>query len=167
MSMHDTASILSPWAPGAGGWTVAQDGSSTGMFGSNPGAGGAGTTAAPGTPGPGTTSAPAPGGAGILYLLPIFLLGIIVLSWWTNKKEKKKRDALISSVGKNDLVLTIGGMIGTVTEIQDDRIILRVDDANKTKIAFTKSSVQQVIRSANTPATASIETKSAAEKSPV
>ncbi len=100
-----------------------------------------------------------------LFLLP--LLALVLLSMWMNKKERRKRETLIASVGKHDTVLTVGGIIGTVVEILDDKIILRVDDSTKTKIAFAKTSVQQVIRSSNAPAETTIETKGKTEKASV
>ena len=143
-------------------WMLAQDGSSTGMFGA--GNGTTPTTPGTGQPAGATPTAPGPGNNMIfLFMLP--LVALVLLSMWMNRKEKRKREALMSSVGKNDQVLTVGGVIGTVTEIYDDRIVLRVDDNTKTKISFARSSIQQVLKPTNAPvAETSIETKGKAEK---
>jgi preprotein translocase subunit YajC len=37
-------------------------------------------------------------------------------------------------------------VLGTVVEVRDDEVVLRVDDATGTKIAFAKSAVQGVLR---------------------
>lgn len=165
--MQDTSfiSVFSAPLAAPAAFTLAQDGSSTSGF---TGAAPAGPAGAPGATGaaPIGTPAPNPGGSMMfIFLLP--LVALVLFSMWANKKERKKRESLISSVGKHDVVLTVGGIIGTVTEIQDDKIILRVDDSTKTKIAFAKSSIQQVIRSSTSPAEPTIQTNGKPEKANV
>jgi len=129
-------------------------------------------SSAPGTVPAGAQGQPLPaqpsgGGQSMLLIFALPLLFIVLLSMWTSKKERKKRETLLNAVAKNDRVLTVGGIIGTVTEIKDDEIILRVDDNTKTKIAFAKTSIQQVIRSSGTPAETQdpqIETKNKGER---
>ena len=50
---------------------------------------------------------------------------------------------------------TIGGVIGTVVELRDDEVTLRVDENTNTRITFSKASVQQILRKANAPGTSS------------
>ena len=40
---------------------------------------------------------------------------------------------------------TIGGVVGTVVEVKDAEIILKVDETSNTRITFTKSAISQVI----------------------
>ena len=164
---------LAPSSPIHMTWLIAQTGSSTGeMFGSPaaPSASGTpGTSTAPAT-GTAPPTAPPSGPSSIMLIMGVPLLFLVLMSFWMNKKEKKKRQSLMEAVKRNDRVLTVGGIIGTVVEIRDDEIVLRVDDNTKTKIAFSKASVQQVIRSSEGGggnADATIETKSKAEKASV
>lgn len=59
-------------------------------------------------------------------------------------KERKQRAAMLASVKKNDRVVTIGGIVGTVTSVRDDEITLKVDESSNTKITFTRNAVQSV-----------------------
>ena len=49
---------------------------------------------------------------------------------------------------KGDKVFTIGGLHGTIVEITDDIVVLRVNDA--TKMTFDRSAVSTIINSAPT-----------------
>lgn len=59
-------------------------------------------------------------------------------------KERKQREAMLSSIKKNDRVVTIGGIIGTVQSVRDDEITLKVDESSNTKITFSRSAIQRV-----------------------
>jgi preprotein translocase subunit YajC len=59
--------------------------------------------------------------------------------------EQKKRRGLIDSLKKNDKVISIGGIIGTVTNLSADgkEVTLRVDD--NAKIRMLRSSIQTIV----------------------
>jgi preprotein translocase subunit YajC len=59
-------------------------------------------------------------------------------------KEKKRRAQMIAAIKKNDRVITVGGIMGTVVSVKDDDITLKVDESSNTKITFTRSSIQRV-----------------------
>lgn len=111
-----------------------------------PGTGPAGT-AAPGT-GTGATGTPAPP-AGFNWIIFAPLLLVMVFMIWTSssaqRKEKKKREAMLSAIKRHDRVQTVGGVIGSVVEIKDTEVILKVDEANNIKMRFAKSAIQQVL----------------------
>jgi len=48
---------------------------------------------------------------------------------------------MVQTLGKNDRVRTIGGIIGTVVDIKDDEITLKVDESNNTKIKVAPSAI--------------------------
>lgn len=76
----------------------------------------------------------------MLPFLVIFLL-LFPIVIWPQRKEQKKRDGLLSSLKKNDRVVTIGGIIGSVANISTDgkEITLKVDD--NTRIKFTRTAI--------------------------
>jgi preprotein translocase subunit YajC len=136
------------------------------------------TGAAPSTTGtvaPGTAPATAPssgfGGMGIIPLLFVMVAVMMLMTTLSGRKEKKKRQALMESLGKGDKVLTIGGQIGIVDAVRDNEVVLRIDENSNTKARFTKASIQQVLESAGKGATESdsgstgtIEVKTKGEK---
>lgn len=95
-------------------------------------------------------AAQAPGGS-FGGIMPLLLLGVFVFFIFTmissERKQKKKRNEMMGALKRNDRVQTVGGIIGVVTEIKDEEVVLRVDEASKTKIRFSKTAVQQVLKS--------------------
>jgi len=75
--------------------------------------------------------------------------GLIILVFYfliirpQNKKQRETKE-MLSAIKKNDRVVTIGGLRGTVHAIRDDAIVLRVDD--EVKIEFNKTAIASVIR---------------------
>ncbi len=142
----------------SGMWIIAQE---TGLPqapstapGGNTAAQGATSTGAPGAP----PSGQAPPANPMNTMMMPLILGMVVLMLLTSimggRKEKKRRLDMMSSLKRHDRVLLQGGMIGTVTDLRDDEIVVKVDDSTNTRIHFMKSSVQQVLKSASgdTPA---------------
>ncbi len=56
-------------------------------------------------------------------------------------------------IKKNDRVVTIGGIVGTVATVKEDEVTLKVDESNNTKITFSRVAIQRVM-SAETATTA-------------
>lgn len=81
-----------------------------------------------------------------LLILPIALLVfMMIFSGGAQKKERRRRAEMLAALAKHDKVQTVGGMIGTVVEIKDGEIVLKIDEANNTRVRFAKSAVQRVL----------------------
>jgi preprotein translocase subunit YajC len=116
-----------------------------------------GTVATPGTT---PTGGPPPsGGSPLFMLLPLVLIMVLlmVMSGGAQRREKKRLAALIAALKKNDRVLTIGGIIGTVYEVRDDEVVLKVDENSNTRVRFTKNAIQQVLKPAEGPANTAVD----------
>ena len=48
---------------------------------------------------------------------------------------------MVQGLQKNDRIRTIGGILGTVVDIKDDEITLKVDESNNTKIKIVSSAI--------------------------
>ena len=48
---------------------------------------------------------------------------------------------MVQTLEKNDKVRTIGGIMGTVMEVKGDEVVLKVDEANNTKIRVISSAI--------------------------
>ena len=74
-----------------------------------------------------------------------FLVAIMIVMFFmlyrTPQKQKQQRKKLEQSLEKNDKVLTIGGIIGTIVDIKDDEITLKVDESNNTKIKVKRTAI--------------------------
>ncbi len=96
---------------------------------------------------PANGDAPPAGSVFGQMLIPMILIGFV---WYfillrPNLQERRKAQSLRDSVKKNDKVITIGGIIGTVTNLSPDgqEVTIRVDD--NAKIKMLRSSIQTVV----------------------
>lgn len=87
-----------------------------------------------------------PGGPGFMIMMVVLLGAMILFSFVSARREKKKRAELLDNIKKHDKVLTIGGVVGTVVEMKDDSVVLKVDETSNTRITFTKTAISQVIQ---------------------
>ncbi len=78
----------------------------------------------------------------IWSFLPLILIfaGFWFLMIVPQRKKQKQHDQLINGLKSGDEVLTAGGIFGTITNVKDDRFVLKVSD--NTKIEVLKSCVQ-------------------------
>ena len=103
------------------------------------------TSTSGGTAGEGEAVAADGGGSLLMFMFLPLILVMILFGVFGQRKERKKREALISSVKKHDRVRTIGGVIGAVVEIKPDTILLKVDESSNTRMTFARDAVQQVL----------------------
>ncbi|MEO1129252.1 MAG: preprotein translocase subunit YajC [Planctomycetota bacterium] len=87
---------------------------------------------------------PSPFGGGFLFILMGLFAFMIIMSVMSGRKEKRRRADMLSSLNKHDRVLMGGGIIGTLMEIREDEVIVKVDE--NTRITFSKAAVQQVLK---------------------
>jgi preprotein translocase subunit YajC len=92
-------------------------------------------------------SSRAPEGAGAQPVwwnqVPILLFGVLMALWLfrQSRRDKQEKQKLLDNLQKNDKVLTIGGIYGTVVALgeQGDDVTLKIDD--DVKIRITRSSI--------------------------
>ncbi|SEM68589.1 preprotein translocase subunit YajC [Paenibacillus sp. OV219] len=76
------------------------------------------------------------------------------------QRKSKHRNSMLSSLKKGDKIVTIGGMHGTILEISDDKVVLRVNDS--TKITFDRSAINNV--TSTSAATSAVQAAPVVEK---
>jgi preprotein translocase subunit YajC len=72
--------------------------------------------------------------------IPLILVMVFML-FRGPQKQKQQRKQMVQSLKKNDRVQTIGGIIGTIVDIKDDEITLKVDESSNTKIKVVSSAI--------------------------
>lgn len=84
--------------------------------------------------------------AGIMGIMPLILIFVVFyfLVILPQKKQQKKHAEMIKNIKKNDEVVTIGGIHGTVVNIKEKTFVVRVDD--NAKIEIDKSAVSSVLK---------------------
>ncbi|MNW60111.1 preprotein translocase subunit YajC [compost metagenome] len=86
------------------------------------------------------------GGGNILGLVGPFVLMFVVFYFLLIRPQQKKtktRNSMLKALKKGDKVVTIGGLHGTITEISDDIVVLRVNDV--TKLTFDRGSISHAV----------------------
>lgn len=80
----------------------------------------------------------------IAGLFPIFLIFAIFyfLLIRPQQKQQKKHQQMLTEIKKNDEVVTSGGIHGTVVNLDEQTVTLRVDD--NTRIKFQKNVISYV-----------------------
>jgi len=82
-----------------------------------------------------------------MQYLPFILLFVLMYMFLFRGPRKKQQEhqRMVQSLKKNDRVRTIGGILGTVIDVKDDEIILKVDESNNTKIRIAVGAISKVL----------------------
>jgi len=84
------------------------------------------------------------------FLFFIMLPAILILMWFMfanpQRKQEQRLRQMLNTLEKNDRVMTVGGLIGTIHSIdkEQNEIVLKVDEANNTRIRFHLTSISTV-----------------------
>jgi preprotein translocase subunit YajC len=83
----------------------------------------------------------------------ILMIGVIVIMYVVvfggQRKEKKRKQAMLDAMGKGDRVQTVGGVLGTVIDVKDHEVVLKVDENTNARMRFAKSAIQTVLESSD------------------
>ena len=91
---------------------------------------------------------PAPGWMEMLRQFFPFLILIAVMYVFifrSKRNQDRQRQTMLSEMKRGDRVQTIGGVLGSVVETREDRILLKVDESSNTKIWFARSAIHRVV----------------------
>ena len=79
----------------------------------------------------------------LVSMLPFLLIFAIFyfLMIRPNQKKQQETQKMVSNLKKGDHVVTIGGIMGVVTSIQNDYVVLKVGENENTKIEVLKSAI--------------------------
>jgi preprotein translocase subunit YajC len=81
---------------------------------------------------------PSTAGGAFLQLFVTMVLPIMVLYYFffilPQGKDKKKRDEMLGGIQRGDRVLTRGGLFGTVADIREDVLILKISENSKVEV---------------------------------
>jgi preprotein translocase subunit YajC len=82
----------------------------------------------------------------IQNFLPFILIGVVFyfLVIGSKRKQEKQRRDMLDQLKKGDRIQTIGGILGTVIEVRDSEVVVKVDENANTKIRFSRSAIHRV-----------------------
>jgi len=85
-----------------------------------------------------------------LFSSPMFLvmIGVLVLFFVMSSRGRKKRESkhreMLASLKKGDKVTSIGGVCGTIIEVKEDEITVKVDETNNVRMRFARWAIRGV-----------------------
>ena len=87
----------------------------------------------------------------------IFILfgGMILLFFWSSRSKRKqetKRREMLASLRKGDKVTSIGGVVGTIVEVREDEVTVKVDENNNIRMKFARWAIRGIGDQAKTEA---------------
>jgi len=90
--------------------------------------------------------------SGGLFGNPLLLLGLLFLVMWftmirPQAKQAKQHRELVAGLAKGDKVVTVGGIHGTIRQVDEKTILVEVDGGTKLridkgKVGYTLSSTE-------------------------
>jgi preprotein translocase subunit YajC len=84
------------------------------------------------------------GGMNFLLIMGLFMVVWIFFMSRGQKKKTAKRDEMLSSIKKNDVVWVFGGIKGWVHSIKDREIVLKLDTKENTKLTVLKEAITHI-----------------------
>jgi preprotein translocase subunit YajC len=85
-------------------------------------------------------------GNSIALFAPYILIGVVFyfLLFMPMQRQKKRQQQMLKDLKSGDIVITSGGVVGTITSVDSDTIVLRVKPDNL-KLQFARSSVSTLV----------------------
>jgi preprotein translocase subunit YajC len=79
-----------------------------------------------------------------LDMMLLMFLPIVGLFWWMSRSQKKreqKRKDMLAAIKKGDKVVTIGGIHGEVTRLNEREAVLMVDKSKGIELRLSRSAI--------------------------
>lgn len=81
----------------------------------------------------------------------VFTFGLMFVVFYfllirPQQKKSKQRNSMLNQLKKGDKIVTIGGLHGSVVELTDDTVVIRVNDT--VKLTFDKNAISSVTQQA-------------------
>ncbi len=85
-----------------------------------------------------------------MQFAPLVVIFIVMyfLMFRGPKKKQQQHQEMVSALAKNARIRTIGGIFGTVLDVRDDEIVIKIDESTNTKMRISPSAVATVLKDA-------------------
>ena len=83
-----------------------------------------------------------------MLLCGAIILFMFMLGGSTRKQQKKqqeKQNAMLAAMTKGDKIVTIGGIRGSVVEVRESEVVVKVDENNNTRMKFSREAIREVL----------------------
>ncbi len=80
--------------------------------------------------------------------LPIILLGVMALLFFFSGRSRRKKESarkeMLANISKGDKVTSIGGIVGTVMDVREDEVTVKVDESSNTRMKFARWAIRGI-----------------------
>lgn len=83
------------------------------------------------------------GGPQQFIFIGLMLVMMYLILFRGPRKKQQQHKQMMQALTRNDKVQTIGGIIGTVVDIKDEEITLKIDESNNTKMKILRSAISR------------------------
>jgi preprotein translocase subunit YajC len=89
--------------------------------------------------------------AGGAFPFPVMIVVLVALFWLVvirpEQKKRKETSTQMEGLKKNDRVVTIGGIYGTVINVQRDAdvVTIRIDETTNAKLSVTIGAIARIV----------------------
>lgn len=102
---------------------------------------------------------PPPGGLERMWPLMLIVGAFFLMYIWMGRgkrKEQQRRREMLAALRKGDKITTIGGVVGTVMEVRDSDVTVKVDESGNVRMKFARWAIRGVgdLAKAESPAAA-------------
>ena len=79
---------------------------------------------------------------GVILIYVAFMAVLILPTYFSNKKKKQKKAALLSNLKVGDKVITVGGIMGSVSNIYEETVEIKID--KNARMEVLKSAIDKL-----------------------
>jgi preprotein translocase subunit YajC len=83
--------------------------------------------------------------SGQLIMIVLMFVVMYFLLFRGPRKQQKEQAKMRSSIAKNDRILTIGGIYGTVLDVNDKEVTIKIDESTNAKMKISLSAVSSKV----------------------
>ena len=102
-------------------------------------------TQAPGTPAPAEGEQTKPPQWPTFVMMGVIFLVMYMIMFRGPKKKQQKHSQMVQSLSKNDRIRTIGGIFGTVIDVKEGELTVKIDESTNTKMKIATGAVAEVL----------------------
>ncbi|MBI9017144.1 MAG: preprotein translocase subunit YajC [Phycisphaerae bacterium] len=82
---------------------------------------------------------------------PLILMMVAIMYFFVFRgpgKQRKEHQKMMDGLKKNDRIRTIGGIMGTVVEVNQElgEVVIKIDESNNTKMRISRQAVSLIIK---------------------
>jgi preprotein translocase subunit YajC len=81
-------------------------------------------------------------------MFPLLLIGGFVVLYIFmgrgRRRQETRRKQMLANLKKGDKIVSIGGIMGTVIEVREDEITVKVDETNNVRMRFARWAIRGV-----------------------